>query len=87
MSVSKAASVGALDLDPVLVAAAYPRERHPRLAIAQDQQAARRRTLGQDVAAQGGGQRQEPRSQRGEDGFAKGGFETFPALFARKRLY
>jgi len=52
----------------VVLAQGQARDRRfPRLAISQDQQASRRHALGQDFDAQGaGGQRREPRVQRGE---------------------
>jgi len=66
-----------LDLGAVLVMVSQRRERRlrlPRFTIAQDQKTPGRYTLGQHLAAQdGGGQRREPRVQRGEDGFAGGG--------------
>jgi hypothetical protein len=61
-----------------------------RLAVAQDQQPLGRDTLGQHLAAQrGGGQRREPRVQRGEDGFAWGGheMEPLPLMFTNGPLY
>ncbi|GHE00924.1 hypothetical protein GCM10008024_14500 [Allgaiera indica] len=45
----------------------------PGFPVAQDQQARSRHTLGQHLAAQGGGkQRLQQRVQRGEDGFSDG---------------
>ena len=45
-----------------------------RLAVAQDDQSGRRDPFGQDLIPQGdGGKGLQPRMQRGEDGFARGG--------------
>ncbi len=66
-----------LQFRPGLPVIARRRQRHLGLAgvaIAQVDKAAGWNPLGQHLAAQdGGGQRREPRVQRGEDGFAKGG--------------
>ena len=77
-SVPSAAGVPVrLDLGAMLVVVGEWRECHlrlSRLAVAQDQQAFGSQPLGPHLAAQGGGrQRREPRVQRGEDGFARGG--------------
>ena len=68
-----------LDLGPMLIVVGQRRQRHlglAWLAVAQEQQALGRDALGQHLAAQGGGgQRREPRMQRGEDGFAGAGHE------------
>ena len=66
-----------LQLGPVLVVIAQGRQRHiwlAWLAIAQDDQAGRRNPLWQHLIAQDkGGKRLQPRVQRGEDSFTKGG--------------
>ncbi len=69
-----------LDLGAVPVVIGERRKRRlrlPRFAVAQDQQPLGRHALGQHLAAQDGGrQRREPRMQRGEDGFARGGHRS-----------
>lgn len=80
-----------LDLGPVLVMVTQGRQRHlrlPRLAVAQDQEASSVYALGQHVTAQGGGgQRREPRLQRGEDGFSGGGHDDLKCAGSLKKRW